>query len=390
MGNWLINLFIKKEDRDKTDNPQVRNAYGTLGSITGICVNVLLAAVKFFVGIATASISVTADAINNLSDAGGSVMSFATVKLANKPVDREHPFGHGRMEYIGSLAIGALILVAGVKLLTDGISGIINPEAVAVSVLSIVLLTFSIFAKLWLWGFYAKIAKLINSGTLAAASQDSINDVIATSAVLVSMLLQYFFGWKLDGWFAVLVSVFVLKAGCEIIKETLDCLVGKLPDPETVQAIRTKLMSFDEIIGVHDIIVHDYGPGRIFATAHAEVDGEADIYMLHEAIDKAEITIERELNILMCIHMDPIDTHDSESEGLKLQIYKFLQSRDKALSLHDLRRVPGKKRTNIIFDCLVPAGFTETDKLRDDLSAFVKTIDPTYEIVVRFDTDYVK
>ena len=317
MTAWLIRTFIK--NAENTQDRRVRAAYGVLGSCTGIIVNVVLSVAKLLLGLLTGSLAVTADAINNLSDAAGSIMSLITVKLADKPVDKEHPFGHGRMEYIGALAVGVLIVIAGVQLLREGINAIITPPELKVSALVFVLLAASILAKLWLFVYYRKIAKTIDSSTLAAASKDSLSDVAATSAVVLSVFLQFAFGWHIDGYMSVLVALFVLKTGVDVCRDTIDRLLGEKPDPELTKAIRERLLSYDGILGVHDLVVHDYGPGRRIASAHVEVSATGDIVAVHELIDRAEREVEEELHLTICIHMDPIVTDDADTIAKKLR-----------------------------------------------------------------------
>ena len=285
MTAWLIRRFVPHHDQ--VTQSGVRAAYGTLASITGIIVNVLLAAGKFLIGLISGSLAITADAANNLSDAAGSVMTLISVRLANKPVDPEHPFGHGRMEYIGSLAVGALIVAMGFSLLRDGISAILHPEVLTVSWVVLVVLALSILGKLWLYFFYRQTGSAIQNGTLLAAAKDSLGDVLSTGAVLLSVVLNAAFGWKLDGWIGLVVAVIVLKAGAEVCRDTVDSLLGGKPDPEKIQQIRELLLAREGILGLHDLVLHDYGPGRCVASVHAEVSAEGNILDIHAMIDDA-------------------------------------------------------------------------------------------------------
>ncbi len=386
MTAWLIRLFIKNPQ--DTENQKVRGAYGTLGSLTGIVINVLLAALKFVMGQLTGSQAVIADAANNLSDAGSSVVSLISVRVAQKPVDSEHPFGHGRMEYIGALAVGAIIVLMGLQLLKDGVSAILHPEPLSLSVLAVVLLAVSILCKLWLFFYYRKLGRAINSATLQAASKDSVSDVIATSAVLLSIILQYAFGWQIDGYMGVLVALFVLRAGIFVCKDTVGELLGGRPDPAKLKELRDRLTSYPGILGVHDLVLHDYGPGRCIASVHAEVSAKSDIVEAHELVDKAERETAAAMNMALCIHMDPIVTDDEQTNEAKEKVLEFLHGLDPRLTLHDFRIVPGQEKVNLVFDCLVPADCKERSELPLLLRAFVQTLDPRYDVVVQLDTDF--
>ena len=386
MTAWLIRRFVR--NHENVEDANVRTAYGTLGSVVGVLVNLLLAGAKCLMGFLSGSIAMMADAANNLSDAAGSVVALITVRLAHKPVDAEHPFGHGRMEYLGSLAVGALIVVMGFTLLRDGVSAILHPAAPQVSWVLMAVLALSILGKLWLYFFYKKLGSGTQNGTLLAAAKDSLGDVLATSAVLVSMLCSLFFGWKIDGWIGLLVSVIVLKAGWEVCRDTLDSLLGGRPDPEKIQELRDLLLSREGIMGIHDLVLHDYGPGRCFASVHAEVDADGDILEIHELIDDAEREIGEKMKMPICIHMDPIVTSDENVQRVRQQISDFVCRIDPALSIHDFRMVPGDGHTNLIFDCVLPTGYTSRDTLMSALNAFALSLDERYRLVVQFDTDY--
>ena len=386
MTAWLVKRFI--HNPHDTANQKVRGAYGTLGSLTGVAINVLLAALKFVLGTLTGSLAVTADAVNNLSDAGGSLVSFISVRVAQKPFDNEHPFGHGRMEYIGALAVGAIIVLMGVQLLKDGVAAILSPEPLTLSALTIVLLLASILCKLWLFFFYRKLGRAIDSATLLAASKDSVSDVIATSAVLASIVLQAAFGWQIDGYMGVVVALFVLRAGVSVCKDTVDRLLGGKPDPAKIKEIRERLMSYPGILGVHDLVLHDYGPGRCVASVHAEVSAKSDIVEAHEQVDQAEREVSRAMGIVLCIHMDPIVTDDEQTNEAKAKVLEFLKGIDERLTLHDFRIVPGQLKINLVFDCLVPADCKERAELPMLLRAYAQTLDPRYDVIVQLDTDF--
>ena len=386
MTAWLIRHFIK--NHRNVHDYAVRERYGTLASITGIVCNLLLAALKFVMGMLSGSLAVMADAANSLSDAAGSIVTLITVRLSNKPVDSEHPFGHGRMEYIGSLAVGALILLMGFSLLKDSITAIFHPEALAMNWMVAAALVIGVLVKLWLFVFYRKLGRAVDNGTLLAASRDSLGDVLSTGAVLASVLVNLAFGWCLDGYIGLVVAVIVLKGGVEVCRETLDQLLGGKPDPEKIRQIRELLLNHEGILGVHDLVVHDYGPGRCVASVHAEVSADGNILTIHEMIDNAEREVEQKLHIPICIHMDPIVTNDETSNRLRHQLNDYLRNIDPALSMHDFRMVPGEGHTNLIFDCVVPPGYKDRQLLYNSLRAYAQSIDPNYHVIVQFDTDF--
>lgn len=386
MIKWIIRLFIREPEN--TSDQRVRGQYGTLGSVVGISVNVFLSVVKFLVGTFTGSVAVTADAANNLSDAGGSIISLISIRLAQKPVDREHPFGHGRMEYLGALGVGVLILLMGVELLLSGVDSILHPVRPAFGWVPLLLMIFSILMKVWLYFFYTHVGKKIDASALLAAAKDSLSDVLATSAVALSMVIGVFTAFPVDGVMGVIVAALVLKAGFDVCKDTIDSLMGGKPDKELGRKIIDMLMKYDKILGTHDLILHDYGPGRCVASVHAEVPADGDILELHEMIDQAEREISTELNIPICIHMDPIVSGDPETDRVAAQLNDYLKGRDEGLMLHDLRRVPGAKQINLVFDVVVPAGYKDVKTLEQDICAEAKRIDPCYNCVIHFDVDY--
>ena len=386
MTAWLIRKFVP--DAANTNDPEVRASYGTLASIVGILVNLLLAGAKFLMGVLSGSLAITADAANNLSDAAGSVVALISVRLARKPVDLDHPFGHGRMEYLGSLAVGVLIVIMGVTLLRDAVMSILHPEALTVSWVVIVVLALSVFGKWWLYLFYKKTGGDTKNGTLLAAAQDSRGDMLATSAVLVSLVLNVAFGWKVDGWIGLVVAIIVLKAGWGVCSETVDSLLGGRPDPEKTEQLRALLLSREGILGLHDLVLHDYGPGRCFASVHAEVDAGGNILDIHEMIDDAEREVGAIMKMPICIHMDPIVTGNEEVNRVRDEMNHFLTAMDPALSMHDFRMVPGEGHTNLIFDCVLPVGYQQKDMVLNALTAHARSLNATYRLVVMFDTDY--
>ena len=367
---------------------ETRGRLGTLGSLTGIVVNVLLAVIKFAIGTLTGSVAVTADAANNLSDAGGSIVSLVSIRMAQKPIDREHPFGHGRMEYIGALGVGVLILLMGAELLRGGVESILHPEPLSFGWAAFAALVVSIGLKGLLYLFYDRLGWMIDSSALRAAAKDSVSDVLATSAVAVSMLVGHFFGVPIDGWMGVLVALLVLKAGFEVCRDTVDSLLGGKPDQELGKQIIELLTSYDQILGAHDLMIHDYGPGRCVASVHAEVSADEGILEIHEVIDRAEQEIGQKLNIPICIHMDPIVTGDPETDRVQEALRQCLRDSGEEAHLHDLRRVPGVERINLVFDVAVPAGYKDTQLLTARLEACAREIDVRYQCVIHYDIDY--
>ena len=385
----LENLAKKllRPGESPADQP-VRKRLGTLGSAVGVGVNALLALGKLLIGSLTGSVAVTADAVNNLSDAAGSVVSLVSMRLAQKPVDKEHPFGHGRMEYLGALAVGVMILVMGVETLISGVRSILHSSPVDFGWVPFWLLVVSVLLKGGLFLFYRSVGKLIDFPSLLAAAKDSLSDMLATTAVVISMIVCHGWGLPIDGWMGCAVSLLVLKAGFEVVRETVDSLMGGRKNPELGREIISRLMKYEHILGTHDLLIHDYGPGRCIASIHAEVPADGDILVLHEIIDQAEHEIGDELNIPLCIHMDPIVTGDEKTDEAHAKLSEYLRGLDGGFMLHDLRMVPGENRTNLVFDVVIPAGCTETKRITDVLSEAARELDPRYVCVIHFDIDY--
>ena len=366
----------------------VRKRLGTLGSGVGVCVNVLLTAVKLIIGSVTGSVAVMSDAVNNLSDAAGSVVSLVTMRLAQKPIDREHPFGHGRAEYIGALAVGVMIIVMGVEMLRAGVASILEPKPLALNIAAFALLVLSILVKGGLYLFYNGVGRLIDFSSLIAAAKDSFSDMLATSAVAVSTVIAMIWDVPIDGIMGALVALLVFKAGFDVVREMLDNLLGGRPDPELGREIISRLLTYENILGCHDLLIHDYGPGRCFASIHAEVPADGDLLQLHEVIDLAEHEIGESLNVPLCIHMDPIVTGDAETDAAIAHLSAVLTREHAGCMLHDLRMVPGENRTNLVFDVAVPAGCKETKQISDRLQAAARELDERYFCVIHFDIDY--
>ena len=353
MTALLTRLFIR--DRDNVASPAVRSAYGTMVSIVAICLNLLLFAGKYAAGVLTGSIAITADAVNNLSDAGTSLISLVTFRIAGKPADRDHPFGHARIEYVASMIVAFLVLHIGLDLLTESWTRIRTPgETSSFSMVSVIVLSVAILAKLWLALFNRKIGRKIDSAVMQAAMVDSLTDVLSTSAVLLSTLIFRFTGFDPDGYIGLLVAALILWSGIKILNETKNHILGTAPDESIVEAISAEVKSCPAALGMHDLVVHNYGPGRILASLHVEVDGKIDIFETHDHIDNLEKKIQRELGIACTIHMDPIVTDDETADHLRTMTADAVASVDRGLSIHDFRCVVGQTHTNLIFDLVVP------------------------------------
>ncbi len=384
----LFKLFIK--DYENTDLPSVRNAYGKFTGIFGIISNIFLFAVKIILGTLTASISITADAINNLSDAGSSSITLFGFKIAGKPADAKHPYGHARMEYISGLIVSCIITSIGFDLFISSIERIITPVETSYSVVSIIILVLSIGVKLYQGIVYRTAGKRINSASLIAASTDSINDVISTSVVVVGSIIGLTTDINLDGWLGLAVALFVVYSGVKLIFETSDPLLGAAPDEELVAKLSEKILSYDGVIGIHDLVVHNYGFGRCFASVHAEVPAEKNILESHDTIDNIEFDVLKEMNVHLVIHLDPVETDNHELNVLKAAVQCIIESKSKDISMHDFRAVFGHTHTNIIFDVNVPFEFdVDDDELCNYITKEVKKLDPKYNTVITVDRSYM-
>lgn len=371
MTALLVKLFIK--DSENYSDKKVRTAYGVLSSITGIVLNLILAGAKYAAGVISGSISITADAINNLSDAGSSIVSFFGVKISAKPPDKDHPYGHGRVEYISAFIVSFFVLFMGVELLKDSVGKIINPEPVKFSFLSLAILVISILCKLWLGVFNKNLGKKINSAPMMAVMKDSFSDCLATGVAAVSIIVSAFSNINIDGYLGVVVAVFIFIAGFDILKETLGDILGRPPEAEFVEEITEKIMSYPHVCGVHDMIIHDYGPSCRFASVHAEVPSDEDIMELHDIIDGIERDIYNEYGMLTSIHMDPVVINDERINELKKITQDSVSRIDERLSIHDFRVVEGPSHTNLIFDVLLPSDMKCSNreicqKIEDELS----------------------
>ncbi|NLL99890.1 MAG: cation transporter [Treponema sp.] len=348
MITLLSRLFIKNYKDVK--NPDVRSAYGILCGALGIFLNIFLFLIKFFFGKISGSLSLIADAFNSLSDAASSLVSIIGFKLSNKESDSGHPFGHGRLEYISGLIISFFILMMSFELLKSSINSIINPKPIEVSGALFIILIISILVKFYMYFYNNSVAKKIDSIAMQATAKDSFSDVLSTLVVIITIITSKFTTFPVDGIGGIIVSLFILKTGIDSAKETIDPLLGKAPEKEMVEQIKTELLKFKPIVGMHDLIIHDYGPGRFMISLHAEVPGDMNIFDLHDVIDNAEIALSKKFNSSVVIHMDPIDLHNKEIEEYKNFIIDFLKPIHEELSVHDFRIVPGCTHTNLIFD----------------------------------------
>ena len=388
MIGFLIRRLVPNSDR--TDDPAVRQRYGVVAGGTGLLLNLLLCAGKFAAGVLTGAISITADAFNNLSDAASSVVTLVGFRMAGQAPDRDHPFGHGRAEYLAGLAVSVLILVVGVELAQSSLEKILHPQAVEFSWLSAGILAVSILVKLWMSRFYGVLGRRIGSSAMAASATDSLSDVAATSAVLAGLLAGRFTSLNIDGWIGLLVALFILRAGFGSAKDTLDPLLGQPPDPALVEQLEGTILSHAQITGVHDLVIHDYGPGRRMMSAHAEVPASSDILEAHDVIDHVERELKEKFHLEAVLHMDPVASDDPQTAALRAQVEELVRTIDPAITIHDFRVTAGPLLTNVIFDAAVPYSCKRTDEeVRGELGAMVKGLGERYYAVVEIDRMYV-
>ena len=388
MTEFLVRHFVK--DYEAVEKSAVRTAYGVLASMVGIVCNVFLFLVKFIVGLLLHSVSVTADAFNNLSDAASSIISFIGVKMAGKPADKEHPFGHGRIEYIAALIVSFLVLEVGFTFFKDSISKIRTPEELNFQLVSVVILILSIGVKLWLGVFNKKLGKKIDSKVMMAVFTDSMGDVITTSATILSLVVFRLTGVNIDGIVGIGVALVVMWAGVGIAKDTLEPLIGEAIDPEEYDKVKRFVERYPGIEGTHDLIIHNYGPNQSMASIHAEVPNDADIEEAHELIDRIERDAADELGILLVIHMDPIEMRDEQVMHMRTVVENTLKSLDRQCSIHDLRVVNGMGQINLIFDMVVPFGYSEEEQnsLQLQLMEKLQAIDKRYQCVITMEHSY--
>lgn len=389
ISKLLLNLFVK--DYTNTSDSDVRERYGYLGGIIGIIVNLLLFAIKFSVGIITKSIAVTADAFNNLSDVLSSIITIVGFKLSSKPADAEHPFGHGRIEYISALIVSFIILIVGLEFLRSSIEKIIYPTEVYFEIIPFILLIISVLFKIWLSRFNLFLGKTINSSALKASAFDALNDVFASSATIVALLVSKYTSLQIDGYIGTLVSLFILYSGFNILKETVDPILGSKPNPELVKSIEDEVLKYDHILGVHDLIIHSYGPNKIMASIHAEVPHDLSIFTIHEVIDTAEKEISEKLNILLVIHMDPVNLNDETTNRTLDFIQDILEEFSEIVSFHDFRVVGEGDFKNILFDIVIDSEKNTKDfkeSLITSINSKVKEAHPNYNTVITIDINY--
>lgn len=386
MITCLAKFWIRESDSEE----KKRRVYGTLGAVVGIFLNICLFTGKYLAGFFSGSIAIMADAFSNLSDAGSSFISLIGFVFSGKKPDLDHPFGHGRIEYLAGLGVSFLILLMGVELAKNSVQKILHPVSVQISTLSIAVLSASILVKLYMAYYNHAIGKKIRSATMAATATDSLSDAAATTVVLLAMLFLAVTGINIDGYCGILVAVFILAAGIGAAKETVSPLLGQAPDPEFVKEIKELVMQHEEVLGIHDMAVHDYGPGRVMVSLHAEVSGDGNIYELHDLIDRIERELKEKLHCETVIHMDPIDVGNVKTVEMKEEMVKLVKAIDERLTIHDFRMVTGTTHHNMIFDVVIPADFKlSQEELKDIIQKKVWEKWPDYYVVIDVDTAYV-
>ena len=389
MTEFLVKRFVKNYDR--VEEAQVRTAYGAMASMVGIGCNILLFLAKMAIGLLANSISVMADAFNNLSDAASSIVGFVGVKMAQKPADDDHPFGHGRIEYIAAFIVAFLVLQVGFSLFTGSVEKLFHPDDLTFKWVSVLVLGLSVGVKLWLSLFNRRLGKRINSKVMLATSADALGDAAATSAAIFSMLVYGIFGWNIDAVVGLAVSVVVMLAGINIARDTLDPLIGEAIDPELYEQITNFVEGFDGIVGTHDLIVHNYGPSKSMASIHAEVPNDCDLEETHEIIDRIEREAARRFGLLLVIHMDPVETHDQRVLEFRAMVEDVIEKMDSRLSIHDFRMVDGRENINLIFDLVAPREYKGADvgKLKAEVSSQVRRRDKRCICVITVENSFL-
>lgn len=388
MTRLLTRLFIKHPN--DTKNPIVRRAYGKMVAIVCIILNILLFFFKFLVGTLSGSVSIRADAVNNLSDAGSSVIALVCFKISAKPADRDHPFGHARIEYIASMIISFLILLVGVELVRDSIEKLISPVAISLDLITIIVLSVSILCKVWMSLFNRRISKKIGSEVMRATAADSLSDAVATAAVLVANLLSLVLPAAIrnyaDPVMGLLVAALILLSGCRVLRDTKNSILGEAPDPAVLETIRATVAEYPEVLGIHDMMLHSYGTGYTFASFHAEVDGSKDIFLTHDAVDLIEKRLYQEHRITCTIHLDPVVLGDPARDAWLARVHALAKELDGRICVHDFRMVPGVTHTNLIFDIAVPFEQKMSNaQIKDSLAAAIQKEDPAYFSVITVD-----
>ena len=383
MSEFLLKLFERKH------KDQSREEYGIFAGAVGLICNVVLFAFKIAVGIISSSISIIADAVNNLSDAGASAVTLFGFKLSKKPADKEHPFGHARIEYMSSAVIAIIILILGGELIKSSIEKIINPAEATMTLSALIVLAAAIAVKLFMMNFYKRVSKKINSTSLAASSTDSRNDVFTTFGVLVGAAVQYLFGFKIDGYIGAAVAIFIIISGISILKDSLSPLLGEAPSKELVDNIYNAIVGYNGVLGIHDLMVHSYGPSRIFATVHVEMSAASDPLYCHGVLDNIERNVKKELGVDLVIHLDPVAEKDEEHKRIKKEISDVVKSIDERLSIHDFRMAKTHDHINLIYDVAVPSEYVcDTEKLEQEIIKRVKAVSKSYYSVLSIDRNY--
>ena len=386
MTDFILKLFVKNYDDKK--NPDVRRKCGMAVSVIGIIVNLFLAAFKLVAGVLSGAISITADAVNNLSDAGSQVVSLITFKISAKPADRDHPFGYARIEYVASMIVSFLILFVSISLFSESIQKIFNPTETNYDIIVLVILAVSILAKLWLFFFGRSAGKKLNSDVIRAAATDSLSDAGATLAVLVSAIIAKLSGFAIDGYMGIVVAIIIFIAGIKVLNETKNSILGSAPEPEVVEGIHEIVKEYPQILGIHDMVVHNYGPGNTICSFHAEVDGKVDVFETHDCIDNVERHLHSSLGIRATIHMDPIVTDDEKVSALRTKVATVVKEIDMRLTIHDFRYVEGITHSNLIFDITVPFEVKESnERIKELVSDKIAEIDPNYFAVITIDRE---
>ncbi len=387
MITLLSKLFVK--NHEEYNDPDVRKSYGRLAGAVGIISNVILCVMKILIGFFANSIAIISDGINNLADASSSVITLIGFKLASMPEDKDHPYGHARYEYLTGLLISVLIIVVGVQLLKSSFLKILDPDPVSFSYITVIVLAVAIVIKVWQALFNISIGKKIHSSALIATGTDSRNDVISTAAVLLSLIIGAVTGLQLDGIMGCLVAAFIIWSGIQLIRETISPLLGEAPDPELVNEIQEMVLAEEGVLGTHDLIVHNYGPGKVFASIHIEVDSEGNVLEIHEMIDDIEMKVKRLLNVEFTAHMDPIEINNPAVQELQNVIAETIQPLEGVIGFHDLRVVPGEHRTNVIFDLVISTDCsTDRSEILDTVDRAAKEINEHYCVVINFDLSY--
>lgn len=388
MIDLLVNWFVK--DKENIHDAKVRQSYGRLSGLVGIFCNVILFALKLFSGLMTGAVSIMADAFNNLSDAASSVVTLIGFYMAGKPADLDHPYGHGRIEYLSGLFVSAAILLTGVELMKSSVDKILHPEALSFSVSSVVILVISILLKLWMSRFNYKVGRRIDSEAMKATGADSLSDCVFTSAVLLGVVIAMLTGRNFDGWFGAVVALFVCFAGFSAAKDTIQPLLGQAPDPELVKQIRERVMQEDKILGVHDLIIHDYGPGRRIISLHAEISYKEDILEAHDMIDNVERNLMEEFQCDATIHMDPVVNDDEELNQMKIRVEEAVTEENPEWKIHDFRMVRGQTHTNLIFDLVIqPEELTRAGEIEKRIKDKIHTMDSHFYAVVTVEQSFI-